>query len=492
MILGNVRHLLLQRLIAQLSTTSRIALCGGGRYLEAIWPELRSALAGRNIVAVLDDGLARQGRPSVLNLAVRPVEWVGSATADAILITSEHHESVFWHRLAGPRDEGVVILRTAHAEQNEAVTPEMVASLLDDPRLDLFARATPWNEPLPRTPLWAGLEITTGCNLNCVMCETHSSRRPTGEMSLDQFDRALDELEANGIRHLTLHTIGEPTIHRRFRDILRISHQRGFGVWLSTNGQLMDRFMDALAQWPVMIIRWSIDGASRETYERIRVGGKFGRLLTNMRRMRELIDQRRLPTRMEMNVTLSAENLHETAAFFDVFGPLLDDDQIHFSIVNSLSAGDGSYYESTRLLENPRQVPCVPLWQSLYVGFDGQVSACCRDYHGELIVGDLATSTLEDIWNGPALGALRARHAANDVAALPHACQNCFCAENGQTELLAALIAAVQRQKPRPSPAEFTARIREFLLQLRCHVPAADVSPANRASGRPLPVLVSP
>lgn len=492
MILGNVRPLLLRRLVDSLPTSARFALCGGGRYLEAIWPELRSALAGRKIVAVLDDGLARQRRPLVVGLPVRPIEWAGATTVDAILITSEHHEAAFFQRLGPLREDGIAVLRAAHAEQNEAVTPEMVESLLGDPQLDLFARATPWSEPLPPRPLWAGLEITTGCNLNCVMCETHSSQRPTGQMTLELFGRALDELEAQGIRHLTLHTIGEPTIHKQFRDVLRISHERGFGVWLSTNGQLLDRFFDALVKWPVMIIRWSIDGASRETYERIRVGGKFDHLLENMRRMRELIDTKRLPTRMEMNVTLSADNLHETAGFFDVFGPLLDDDQIHFSIVNSLSAGDGSYYEATRLLENPRQVPCVPLWQSLYVGFDGQVSACCRDYHGELIVGDLAESSLVDIWNGPALSALRDRHAANDVAALPRACQNCYCAENGQTELLAALIAAVQRLRPRPAAAEFTQRIRNFLKRLRQFTPALAGPAPSKPPGRPLPVLISP
>lgn len=490
MILGNVKHLLLEKLIAALPGDSRIALCGGGKFLNTIWAELREMLQGRPLVAVLDDGAARAGQRAIHTLPVRSLSWATRSRLDAILITSEHYEPWFARTLAPLQADGVTLIRTAHVAQNDCISAALVEELLNDKRLDLHARPTPWNDPLPRVPLWAGLEITTGCNLNCLMCETHSSRRPTGQMELEFFERALDELDRLGIKYLTLHTIGEPTIHKRFRDVLRISHERGFDVWLSTNGQLLDRFFDALRQWPVKTIRWSVDGATRDTYERIRLGGKFDKLLSNLQRMRALIRENSLPTRMEMNVTLSADNLDETATFFEVYGPLLDDDQIHFSIVNSLSAGDGSYYESVRLLDNPPQAPCAPLWQSLYVGYDGQVSACCRDYHGELIVGDLKTASLEQIWNGPKLNDLRDKHAAGDIAALPRACQTCFCADYGETELFAALIAALRRERPRLNATQFTGRLRAFLQKLARHANQRRTAIQAAPRGRPLPVLV--
>lgn len=478
--LGNVRQLLLARLIAELPREARIAICGAGKFLGQIWPELRPLLDGRRVVAVLDDAPDKLALGAFENIPIRPLAWATRASVDAALIASEHAEAWLLDRLA---PLGVPLIRTAHVGGNPGVTPAMLEAVLADPALDLLARPAPWKEPLMRVPLHAGLEITTGCNLNCVMCETHSASKEQGMMSLALFERMLDELEAIGSRFLTLHTIGEPTIHRQFADILRISHERGFDVWLSTNGQLLDRFLDALIRWPVRVIRWSVDGATAEVYERIRVNGRFGKLLLNMQRMQDAIETHRLPTRMEMNVTLSAENLHEAPLFYEVYGRYFGD-RIHFSILASLNAGDLRYYERNKLLDAPLQVPCAPLWDSMYVGFNGQVSACCRDYHGELIVGDATRQSLEEIWKGEAFARLRAAHAAGDVAALPRACRTCYCAETGQTELLSAMIGALQRERPRPGRAEFASRLRDFARRLNPCV--AEDAPGVR---RRLPVL---
>lgn len=482
MVLGNVRQLLLARLVAELPSDARIVICGAGKFLSHAWPDLRPLLDGRRVVAVLDDARDKLALGAFEGIPIRPLAWATRDRVDAALIASEHAEAWLADRLS---PLGVPLIRTAHVSQNAGITAEMVEAVLADPSLDLHARPAPWKEPLTRVPLHAGLEITTGCNLNCVMCETHSATKAQGMMSLAFFERMLDELEAIGSRFLTYHTIGEPTIHPRFADILRISRERGFDVWLSTNGQLIDRFLDALVRWPVRVIRWSVDGASAEVYERIRVNGRFGRLLRNMQRMQEAIETHGLPTRMEMNVTLSAENLHEAPLFFDVYGRYFGGDRIHFSILASLSAGDRSYYERNKLLDAPPQVPCAPLWDSMYVGFNGKVSACCRDYHGELIVGDATRQSLEEIWRGAAFERLRAAHVAGDLAALPRACRTCCCAETGQTELLSAMIAALQRERPRPGTPEFAQRLREFVFRI---TPPSSVEP-GRPGGRKLTVL---
>lgn len=489
MILGNVRQRLLHRLIDELPRDARVALCCAGRDLHAMLPQLREMLAMRPLVAVLDDAPAKLAAGTIAGLPVRPIDSASRDDFDAIIITSAYAEDWVARRLEPFVEVGGIVIRATNVPANAGVTPEMVESLIDDPQLSLEDRSTPWLEPLPQKPLWAGLEITTGCNLNCLMCETHSAQRPTGQMELDLFRRALDELEKIGCRMLTYHTIGEPTIHRRFAELLRISAERGFAVWLSTNGMLLDRFFDALRQWPPAVIRWSVDGATRETYERIRAGGDFSKLLANMAAARSMIDKQKLATRMELNATLSADNLHEAPLFYEVYGPFLDDARINFSVINSLSAGDRSYYAENRLFGDTPQVPCVPLWQSLYVGYDGQVSACCRDYHGDLIVGDMRTHSLEQIWHGPQMTALRARHEAREFAALPTACQNCHAAETGQTELLTSYVTALSRRRPRASREEFARQLDRFVARLRALRP--DRTAVSTRSGVRLPVLAS-
>lgn len=489
MILGNVRQRLLQRLIDDLPRDARVAMCCAGRGLHELLPQMRAMLGGRQIVAVLDDAPAILAAGAVAGLPVQRIDSASRDDFDAIVITSAYAEDWVAGRLRSFAAAGGAVIRATNVPANDAVTPAMVESLIDDPLLSLEDRCAPWLAPLPEKPLWAGLEITTGCNLNCLMCETHSAQRPTGQIEMEMFQRALDELEYIGCRMLTYHTIGEPTIHRRFADLLRISAERGFAVWLSTNGMLLDRFFDALRQWPPAVIRWSVDGATQETYERIRAGGDFAKLLANMAATRRMIEQHGLPTRMELNATLSADNLHEAPLFYDVYGPYLDDARINFSVINSLSAGDRSYYAENRLFGDTPQVPCVPLWQSLYVGYDGQVSACCRDYHGDLIVGDLRTHTLEEIWRGPEMSSLRSRHEARDFAALPIACQNCHAAETGQTELLTSYVTALSRRAMKPSREEFARMLDRFVGRLRGLRP--DRSAFANGRGLRLPVLAS-
>ena len=272
--LNNVHIALLRHLIGNLPDESRIALCCAGKFLHANWRNLEEVLAKRHVVAILDDDPEKLACDEVLGLMVRSVDSVTRGDVDAVVITSDRMEDRMVRRLERLAGEGVTVIRTFRIDHNPDVTPDVIQAMVTRAAPDLYDEHQPWNEPLPATPPAVVVEINNGCNINCVMCETHSAARPKGEMDLDMFRESLDQLEAVNCKTLHYHTVGEPTIHRRFGDILRISHERGFEVFLSTNGLLIDRHIDALVRWPVGVIRFSVDGATRETYERIRVGGK--------------------------------------------------------------------------------------------------------------------------------------------------------------------------------------------------------------------------
>jgi radical SAM protein with 4Fe4S-binding SPASM domain len=467
MLLGNVRKLLLKRIVRGLPADARIVLCCAGKYLDWNWPDLQEILAGRTLTAILDDSPEKLAAGFVHGIPARPIAFATPQTVDAVLITSDRMESRMVGRLAPLAIAGVAVIRTARVEHNTPVTPGILESLLADPALDLHGRPEPWKQPLRDAPLGAVPEITNGCNLNCLMCKTRASQRPLGQMSLDLFRHALDEIEAIGCRQISYHTVGEPTIHRQFEEILRISRERGFEVFLSTNGMLLDRFVEALTRWPVATIRLSVDGASRKTYERIRAGGNFDRLLANIRRMHEAIVEHRLPTAMQMNVVLSRENLHEVPLFFDVFGPYIAADELYFSALNSLAAEDREYYHEMRIVDaQERMIPCAPLWEMLYIGYDGRVSACCRDYHGELVVGDITKQSLREIWHGEAMAELRTKHVARDLGCLPATCRTCYGPSAAAGQLITCMIASLRRTLPSLSPAEFSARFLNFAAKL--------------------------
>lgn len=131
----------------------------------------------------------------------------------------------------------------------------------------------------------SAIEINDSCNLNCAMCETKKAERgKKGLMDLDKFREGVEKLCARGMRSTNLHTLGDPIANRNLRSYLEIL--RDNNVYLtnfSTNGLMLKRHMDTLFEFRDNIgtMRFSIDGATKPTYERIRVGGTFETLHEN-------------------------------------------------------------------------------------------------------------------------------------------------------------------------------------------------------------------
>jgi radical SAM protein with 4Fe4S-binding SPASM domain len=51
--------------------------------------------------------------------------------------------------------------------------------------------------------------------------------------------------------------------------------------------------------------------------------------------------------------------------------------------------------------------PCNWLWKSLAIYWDGRVASCCADFTADQVIGNLKTSSLMDVWNGPEMVKLR-------------------------------------------------------------------------------------
>ncbi len=85
------------------------------------------------------------------------------------------------------------------------------------------------------------IELTNSCNLSCGHCfdERHAA---TGDLSLDVLDNLLREGKSCGIDQLSF-TGGEPTLHRRFRDIVDRVSEAGYSLVLSAMEQLSQRFI---------------------------------------------------------------------------------------------------------------------------------------------------------------------------------------------------------------------------------------------------------
>jgi radical SAM protein with 4Fe4S-binding SPASM domain len=68
--------------------------------------------------------------------------------------------------------------------------------------------------------------------------------------------------------------------------------------------------------------------------------------------------------------------------------------------------------------------PCVIMWYSLVVNWNGEVTVCSVDWNTEINVGDVNHQTLHDIWNGVKIKKVRKSQIEGNYYKYP-VCKDC-------------------------------------------------------------------
>lgn len=87
------------------------------------------------------------------------------------------------------------------------------------------------------------IEITNCCNLNCSFCPP--SKRKKEFMDLASFELVLKKLTGYG-QYVYLHIKGEPMMHPKFVEILKLCEKYELKVNLTTNGTLINKYFEEL------------------------------------------------------------------------------------------------------------------------------------------------------------------------------------------------------------------------------------------------------
>ncbi len=251
----------------------------------------------------------------------------------------------------------------------------------------------------------ANLELTNHCNLKCRFCPTGNGRmqRPKGFMEPDVFRRALRG--AGPLEFTLLFQWGESLLHPHFAALAREAREHGARTLVTTNGTLLDdRRVDLLLEAGLDRITVSIDG-DPETHERVR-GVPLARTEGGLDRLLAERARRGASTAIDVSMVIAPET--EAAA---------TDFERRF-------AGRVERVQKIPLLTHGvRRTRCREPWRGgLVVLQDGRVTVCCVDHDGALAFGDVRKDDLRDLWNGPAMQALRTQHA---TGRLPELCAHC-------------------------------------------------------------------
>ena len=140
-----------------------------------------------------------------------------------------------------------------------------------------------------RLPYSVLFELTARCNMNCVHCYLQNVH-DTKELSYDKIIEIIDILYEKGIVFLTF-TGGEILLRKDFVDIYLYAKKKGFLVELFTNGYLFDdKIIDALAEYPPLLVDISLYGASENTYRKVTgLQNAFARVIQNCKKLKKVV-----------------------------------------------------------------------------------------------------------------------------------------------------------------------------------------------------------
>lgn len=155
------------------------------------------------------------------------------------------------------------------------------------------------------------------CNLRCKMCYYSSDyNRKKEQMDLSLFRKIAEQVFPK-TRFLYLSCATEPMMNKEFASFVRVAGEYKVPFTsFCTNGQLIrEEVIQACIDTGQSEIIFSIDGATAETYEEIRRGGKWGRLIEKLdllATMKQRAKAEKPVTRI--NFTCMLSNIHELPA----------------------------------------------------------------------------------------------------------------------------------------------------------------------------------
>lgn len=133
-------------------------------------------------------------------------------------------------------------------------------------------------------PEYIEVETTTYCNLKCKICEHTYWDEPNVHMTFEQFKHIVDQFPT--LKWIGMTGIGEAWTNPDFEQMLRYIKARGTYVELYDSFYFTDDYKARLqVELGVEKVFVSLDAASKETYEKIRVGSDFDRVIENVKRV---------------------------------------------------------------------------------------------------------------------------------------------------------------------------------------------------------------
>ena len=267
------------------------------------------------------------------------------------------------------------------------------------------------------------VEPTSICNFRCIMCYqsdktfSNKSKGFMNNMSLDLYKKVIDQVQGN-IEAITLASRGEPTLNRDFSKMLEYTNKKFLAFKINTNASMLnENLIHSILSTDIQSIVFSVDAAEKETYEKIRVNGKFEKIMSNL----ELFSQIRKKhySKSKHIVKMSGVKISTDQSINKMEEKFKDIADV-IAFVN-YTPWESSYDNEINNLDHA----CEELWTRMFVWADGKVNPCDYDYKSLLSKWNVKNTPINEIWNSEEYNLLRDLHLEKKRSSL-EPCKRCL------------------------------------------------------------------
>ena len=260
-------------------------------------------------------------------------------------------------------------------------------------------------------PLGVDIGTTNLCNAACIMCP-HSKLKKMGTMDMNLYKKIIDNCHKLNIKIITLSFFGEPFLDKTIVKKIKYAKEKGMTVGFYSNASLLtEELSKEIIEAKLDSITISFDGATKETYEKIRKNLKFE---VTKRNVLGLINIRKRLNKKNPKINLVLveleENKREIKKFYNEWKEKVEG----INIINMRNWANDIQKEGTKesfhFNKKIKRKPCALIWLKMVVDWNGDVVLCCDDWNHSTILGNLKNQTIEEIWNGEKLRAIRQAH----------------------------------------------------------------------------------
>jgi MoaA/NifB/PqqE/SkfB family radical SAM enzyme len=257
--------------------------------------------------------------------------------------------------------------------------------------------------PLPSV-YWA--DVTSECNLKCIMCPQSRGLKPRqAKMPVEMFRSIIDDVRENHPL-IKLYLSGEPLLHEGLFEMIEYAGAGGCRTMIHTNATALTKEMsERILASALTFLCFSFDGCTPEIYERLRPPASFAQVSSNIR---QYLDLRR-QCGGGPHTAIEIIRMRETEGLLTDFVQewmAAGADDVH--IVDCLTWH--GLVDDRRIGCRPDAAgykPCAAPFQHGCILSDGTVVPCCLDVNGRMPLGNVAATRFRDIWAGNSYRRLR-------------------------------------------------------------------------------------